>query len=86
MESYEELRLKLTNTQINQNLLQKKKKKKKKKERKTETTLRMTKKKFEDDELPHELFLTKGQKAKIIMLLQTICQQIKKLVNLKYLK
>ena len=46
----------------------------------------MTKKKFEDDELPHELFLTKGQKAKIIMLLQTICQQIKKLVNLKYLK
>ena len=29
MESYEELRLKLTNTQINQNLLQKKKKKRK---------------------------------------------------------
>ena len=29
MESYEELRLKLTNTQINQNLLQKKKKKEK---------------------------------------------------------
>ena len=46
----------------------------------------MTRKKFEDDELPHELFLTKGQKAKITMFLLTICQQIKKLVNLKYLK
>ena len=32
---------------------------------KTGTTLRITKKNFQDDQLPHELFLTTRQKSKI---------------------
>ena len=47
---------------------------------KTGTKLRITKKKFQDEELPHELFLiisnnnTKKQNKEMVSL--TICQQI----------
>ena len=50
MVSYEEARVKLTNTQLN--------KLKSAAKNKTGTTLRITKKNFQDEELPHELFLT----------------------------
>ena len=43
---------------------------------KTGAILRLNKKKFEDEELPHELFLTTRQTTKIKMPLLTICQQI----------
>ena len=50
MESYGEARVKLTNTQLN--------KLKSAAKIKTGTTLRTTKKNFQDEELPHELFIT----------------------------
>ena len=49
--------VKLTNTQLNKLLSAAK--------NKTGTTLRITKKNFQDEELPHELFLTTRQKIKI---------------------
>ena len=49
MANYQEARVKLTNTQLN--------KVKSAAKDKTETTLRITKKNFQDDELPHELSL-----------------------------
>ena len=48
--SYQEARVKLTNTQLN--------KLKSTAKNKTVTILRLNKKKFEDEELRHELFLT----------------------------
>ena len=48
--NYQETRVKLTNTRLN--------KLKSTAKNKTETILRLNKKPFEDDELPHELFLT----------------------------
>ena len=51
MTSYEETRLKLTNTQMTT--------------LKPETARRITKKNVQDDELPHELFLITRQKIKI---------------------
>ena len=54
MASYEETRVKLTNTQLN-NL-------KSAAENNHGTTLRVTKKNFEDKDLPHKLFLTTRQK------------------------
>ena len=55
--NYEEARLKLTNTQLS--------KSKSAAKNKTGTTLRITQKNFQDEELPHELFLTTRQKTKI---------------------
>ena len=57
MTSYQEARVKLTNTQLN--------KLKSAAKNMTGTTLRITKKKFQDEELSHELFLTTKQKTKI---------------------
>ena len=50
MAIYQEARFKLTNTQLNKLKLAAKSK--------TGAILRLNKKKFEDEELPHELFLT----------------------------
>ena len=57
MENYEEAEVKLTNSQL--------KKLKFEANNKTETTLRITMKNFQDEELPHELFLTTRQKTKM---------------------
>ena len=57
MLNYQEARVKLTNTQLNKLKSAAKNKKR--------TILRLTKKKFEDEEFPHELFLTTRQSIKI---------------------
>ena len=57
MANYEKTRVKLTNAKL--------KKIKSTPKYKTVTTLRTTKKKFQDEQLPHELFLTARQKTKI---------------------
>ena len=57
MANYQEARVKLTNTQLN--------KLKSAAKNKTGTILRLNKKNFEDEELPHELFLTTKQITKI---------------------
>ena len=57
MVNYEEIRVKLTNTQLN--------KLKSTAKNKTETTLKVTTKNFQDHELSHELFLTTRQTTKI---------------------
>ena len=58
MENYQEGRVKLTNTQLN--------KLKSSAKNKWWTILRTYKKNFQDEELPHELFLTTRQTTKII--------------------
>ena len=57
MTNHEEARVKLTNAQIN--------KLKSAAKIKTGMTSRITKKNFQDEKLPHELFLTTRQKTKI---------------------
>ena len=57
MTIYQEAKVKLTNTQLNKLKFAAKNKK--------GTILRLSKKKFEDQELPHELCLTARQTAKI---------------------
>ena len=57
MANYQEGRVKLTNTLLN--------KLKSAAKNKTGTILRVNKKNFEDEELPHELFLTTRQTTKI---------------------
>ena len=57
MTNYQEARVKLTNTKLNKLKLVRK--------NKTRTILRFNKKNFEDEELPHEFFLTKTQITKI---------------------
>ena len=57
MANDQEARVKLTNTQLN--------KLKPAAKNKTGTTLRLTKKNFQDEELPHELFLTTRQATKL---------------------
>ena len=57
MANYQEARVKLTNTQLN--------KLKSTATNKTGTILRFNKKNFEDEELPHELFITTRQTTKI---------------------
>ena len=57
MVNYEEAKVKLTNTQLNKLKCSAK--------NKTGTILRITKKNFQDEELPHELILTTRQKTKI---------------------
>ena len=54
MANYQEARLKLTNTQLN--------KLKSSAKNKTGTILRINKKNFQDEELPHELFLITRQR------------------------
>ena len=56
MANYEEIRVKLTNTQLKKLRFAVK--------NKTETILRITKKNFQDEELPHELFLTREKTKK----------------------
>ena len=67
MANYEEARVKLANTQLN--------KLKSAAKNKTGTILRITQKNFQDEELPHELFLMLRQKNQNKKSL-TICQQI----------
>ena len=57
MPNYQEARVKLANTQIS--------KLKSASKNKTGTILRINKKNFQDEELPHELFLTTRQTTKI---------------------
>ena len=57
MANYEEASVKLTNSQLN--------KLKSAAKNKTGTTLRITMKSLQDEELPHELFLTTRRKTKI---------------------
>ena len=57
MVSYQEARLKLKNTQLN--------KLKSAAKNRTGAILRLNKKTFEDEELPHELFVTTRQITKI---------------------
>ena len=57
MVNYQVTRVTLTNTQL--------KKLKSAAKNKTETILRLNKKNFEDEELPHEFFLITRQKTKI---------------------
>ena len=57
MANYQEVRVKLTNIQLN--------KLKSSAKNKTGTILRLNKKNFEDEEFPHELFLTTMQITKI---------------------
>ena len=71
MANYQEIRVKLTNTQLNKLISAAKKKK-------TETILRINKQDFEDEKLTHELFLKIRQTTKIRNTLAyfEICQQI----------
>ena len=55
MTNYEEVRVKLTNIQLS--------KRKSATRNKTRITLRITKKNFQSEELPHELLLTTKQKT-----------------------
>ena len=57
MANYQEERVKLTNTQLN--------KLKPAAKNKTGTIIRSNRKNFEDEELPHELFLTTRETTKI---------------------
>ena len=57
MANYQEVKVKLTNTQLN--------KLKSAVKNKTGTILRLNQKNFEDEELPQELFLTTRQTSKI---------------------
>ena len=57
MANYQEARVKLTNTQLSKLKLVRK--------NKTRTILRLNKKNFEDEELPHEFFLIKTHTTKI---------------------
>ena len=68
MANYSEARVKLTVTQLN--------KLKSTAKNKTGTTLRLTKKNFEDEELPHQLFLITRHTTNIKLILLTICQQM----------
>ena len=65
MENCQEPRVKLTNIQL--------KKLKSAANNKAKTMLRLNKKNFEDEELPHELFLTTRQTTNNMLI---ICQQI----------
>ena len=71
MTNYQEARVKLTNTQLSKLKYVAKKK--------TVTILRLHKKNFEEEELPHELFLTTRQTLKLR-------NAFTNFVKLKYLK
>ena len=57
MANYQEVRVKLTHTQLNKLISAVK--------NKTQTILRLNKKNFEDEEFPHEIFLATRQATKI---------------------
>ena len=57
MVNYQEVKVKLTNTQLNKLKLGA--------QNKTRAILRLNKKNFEDEELPHELFLRTRQTTKL---------------------
>ena len=78
MTNYQEVRVKLTNTQLN--------KLKSAAKNKTVTVLRLNMKKFEDEELPHKLFLTTIQTAKIRNVFANNMSTDIDLVKLRYLK
>ena len=77
MASYEEARVKLRNTKL--------KKIKSAAKNKTGKTLRLTNKNFQDEKLPHELFLTTRQTTKIRNIFASNMSRDTKL-KLKYLK
>ena len=66
--NYEETRVKLTNTRL--------KKLKSAAKTETKTTLRITKKKLQDEEFPNDLFLTRRQKNVIRNAFLIKCQWI----------
>ena len=68
MANYQEAKVKLTNMQVN--ILKSAVK------NKAGTMLRLNKKNYEDEELPHELFLTKRQTTKMRNAFVIICQHI----------
>ena len=79
MVNYEEVRVKLRNNKL--------KKLENAAKNKTRTTLRITKKNFQDEELPQKLFLSKRQKNKIKdPFANNMSMDIKKLVKLNCLK
>ena len=78
MTNYQEVRVKLTNTQLN--------KLKSVAKNKTVTVLTLNMKKFEDEELPHKLFLTTIQTAKIRNVFANNMSTDIDLVKLRYLK
>ena len=76
---YEEARVKLTITQLQ--------KLKAAVTNKTGKTLTITKKNFQDEELPHELFLTTREKTKIInTFANNMSTDKKNFLKVKYLK
>ena len=81
MANYQEAWVKLTKTQLN--------KLKSAAKNKTGTILRLNKKEFEDEELPHEIFLTKRQTTKAKnAFANNVSTDIKltKIIKLKYLR
>ena len=81
MANYQEAWVKLTKTQLN--------KLKSAAKNKTRTILRLNKKEFEDEELPHEIFLTTRQTTKIRnAFANNVSTDIKltKIIKLKYLR
>ena len=81
MANYQEAWVKLTKTQLN--------KLKSTAKNKTGTILRLNKKEFEDEELPHEIFLTKRQTTKTKnAFANNVSTDIKltKIIKLKYLR
>ena len=78
MTNYQEVRVKLTNTQLN--------KLKSVAKNKTVTVLTLNMKKFEDEELLHKLFLTTIQTAKIRNVFANNMSTDIDLVKLRYLK
>ena len=81
MANYQEAWVKLTKTQLN--------KLKSAAKNKTGTMLRLNKKEFEDEELPHEIFLTTRQTTKTKnAFANNVSTDIKltKIIKLKYLR
>ena len=81
MANYQEAWVKLTKTQLN--------KLKSAAKNKTGTILRLNKKEFEDEELPHEIFLTTRQTTKTkSAFANNVSTDIKltKIIKLKYLR
>ena len=81
MANYQEAWVKLTKTQLN--------KLKSAAKNKTGTILRLNKKEFEDEELPHEIFLTTRQTTKTKnAFANNVSTDIKltKIIKLKYLR
>ena len=78
MVNYKEGRSRLTNTELN--------KLKSTAKNRARATLRITKKNFQEEELPHELFLTKRQKTNIRNVFAKNMSTDINLAKLRYLK